>query len=36
MNIVTDLTTGQKLDEMKSVMEIFAVCKRIKKIAGPS
>jgi len=36
MKIVTELTTRQEFDEMKSVMEIFAVCNRIKKIAGTS
>jgi len=36
MSMVTELTTRQELDEMKSVMEIFVVCKRIKKIAGSS
>jgi hypothetical protein len=36
MRIASELTTQQELDEMKSVMEIFTVCKRIKKIAGSS
>ncbi len=36
MRIVTELTTRQELDEMKSVMEIFVVSNRIKKIAETS
>ena len=33
MRLVTELSTRQELDEMKSVMEIFVVCDRIKQIA---
>ena len=36
MRIVTELTSRQELDEMKSVMEIFVVSNRIKKIAETS
>jgi len=32
MRIVSEVTTQQELDEMKSVMEIFMVSDRIKQI----
>jgi len=32
MKIVTEVSTQQELDEMKSVMEIFVISNRIRKI----
>ena len=32
MRIVTEVSTKQELDEMKSVMEIFVISNRIHKI----
>jgi len=32
MKIVTEVSTQQELDEMKSVMEIFVISNRIHKI----
>lgn len=36
MRIVTEVSTRQELDEMKSVMEIFVVNDRIKELARSS
>jgi hypothetical protein len=34
MKIVSQITTQQELDEMKSIMEIFIVSDRVKQLAG--
>jgi len=34
MKIVSQVTTQQEFDEMKTVMEIFVVSNRIKQLAG--
>jgi len=34
MKIVSQVTTQQEFDEMKTVMEIFIVSNRIKQLAG--
>jgi hypothetical protein len=32
MNIVTEVSTQQEFDEMKSVMEIFVISNRIRQL----
>ncbi len=34
MKIVSQVTTQQEFDEMKTVMEIFIVSNRVKQLAG--
>jgi len=34
MKIVTEVSTQQEFDEMKSVMEIFVITNRIRQIIG--
>ena len=34
MKIVTDVTSRQELNELKSTMEIFVVSVRVKQLAG--
>jgi hypothetical protein len=36
MRIVSEVKTQQEFDEMKTVMEIFVVCNRIKQLAENS
>jgi hypothetical protein len=33
MKIVSEVKTQQEFDEMKSIMEVFVVCNRIKQLA---
>ena len=34
MKIVSQVTTQQEFDEMKTVMEIFVVSNRVRQLAG--
>jgi len=34
MKLVSDLNTGQELEEMKYIMEVFVISTRIRQIAG--